>query len=348
MVYLNGGRYSVVEKRAYCDRGKKLYRKYCCHLKKNPDLECNRLVKNIRMLLPLIAKFEAECLERMRESDIAGDKIDLKQILSDDQNIDVFLHKPIDVLIKELLGDKSYTALGEDNKVVYISESGRKYHRKDCQYCKRIHLVSATMAKVKNMQLEPCKCMEGSSNSENRQNGQPIHKKPYVTAFVDESVRKNPWRNVDESIPKQQAIYSYIICKGMLDSENDITDDNTLYTCVAPVLETNNVTRTAIEAIQAVLFALVLEGYCDNVLIYTDNVRAKDSWTKSEACKNIGKLFTSVTVCHIPREKNKKADKLGRKTAILEVPTKTMDKILRRDKQVKTILEGWYAERKRV
>ena len=40
----------------------------------------------------------------------------------------------------------------------------------------------------------------------------PVGQKKYVTAFVDESIRINPWRLMDESIPEKQGFYSYIIC----------------------------------------------------------------------------------------------------------------------------------------
>jgi len=344
LLYLSGSRYSIAEKRAYCDKAKKLYWKYYSHLKKNPELDCTRLAKNMDKLLPLIASFEAECLARMRESSLADEKIDLEQVLGEDTNFRVLMQKPIDALLKEVFADKDYTVLGEDNKLVYVSERGKKYHRKDCPYCKDIHMVSATLKKVENMKLQPCKCIESKGMALSAKSASPVQNKPYVTAFVDESIRKNPWCQLDESIPKEQGIYSYIVCEGMLESEKEITEENTLYTCVAPVLEANSVERAAIEAILAVLFALVLEGYQDNVLIYTDNRRAMVAWKESEVCMNMAKLFKSVMVQHVLRAKNTKADKLGRKRAILDIPSKTLDTILRRDKEVKKILEGWFAE----
>ena len=339
LVYLKGKKYSITEKRVFCDKGKKYYQKYCCYLKHHPDLDCTRLSQKMDELLLRIAIFETGCLERMREQEMAGEKIDLEQLLAEDKSVCIFIRTPIDVLVKEIFADKNYSVIGEDKNVVYITESGNKYHRKDCPYCKSNVMVAASLTKAENMKLIPCKCM-------GKEVVEPTYKqsKPYVTAFVDESIRKNPWCELDESIPKKQGIYSYIICEGMLESENRITEENTLYTCVAPVLEAYGTDSAAIGAILAVMFALVVEGYHDNVLIYTDNLKAMEAWHASEASKNMAKLFTGVMVCHIPREKNVKADKQGRKRSILDVTTKTMDKILRRDKEVKKILEGWFAE----
>ena len=95
----------------------------------------------------------------------------------------------------------------------------------------------------------------------------------------------------------------------------------------------------AIEAIMAVLFWLAAAGYKGNVLIYTDNMGAKDSWHKSAASKNLSELFASVMVCYIPREANRKADKLGRERAVMDLPAETMTQILGRCKEYFTLKE---------
>lgn len=160
----------------------------------------------------------------------------------------------------------------------------------------------------------------------------PASKRKYVTAYVDESVRVNPWQSMDESIPKWQGLYSYIICDGMLTSESLITQENTMFTGVETSEEIRRTGEVAIEAIMAVLFRLVKVGYQENVLIYTDNMEAKDYWYKSAASKNLSKLFTSVMVCYIPREANRKADQLGRDRAIMDLPAETMVRVMGRCK----------------
>lgn len=347
---------SIVEKRALCNKGKMLYQKYCFQLKVNPEVDTTRLAKKMDELLHFIAACEAERFQPIRERQVAGEKIDLEQLLAEDKHIRILICKPIDTAVDEIFSNKKYTVVGEDNAAVYMTASGAKYHRKDCPYCKGKNLMKTTLLKVENVGLQPCKCIKKESvvaeniTTENVPLGimteetktedpaqisiikRPVGQKKYVTAFVDESIRINPWRTMDESIPEKQGFYSYIICDGMLTGELLITENNTLYTGVKEVTEVRGTGDVAIEAILAVLFQLAATGYRDNVLIYTDNMGAKDCWYKSSASKHLSKLFSSVMVCYIPREANRKADKLGRERAIMDLPAETMTRILGRCK----------------
>lgn len=360
VLFFNSSKTSVVEKRALCNKGKMLYQKYCFQLKVNPEVDTTRLAQKMDELLHFIAACEADKLQLIREREVSGDKIDLEQLFAEDKHIRILLCKPIDTAVNEIFSNKKYTVVGEDNAAVYMTASGAKYHRKDCPYCKGKNLMKATMLKVENVGLKPCKCIEKESVTtesltesiatekvplemiveEAQTEGpsqisiikRPVGQKKYVTAFVDESVRINPWRAMDESIPEKQGIYSYIICDGMLTGEALITESNTLYTGVKDVAEVRGTGDVAIEAIMAVLFRLTATGYQDNVLIYTDNIGAKDCWYKSAASKHLSKLFSSVMVCYIPREANRKADKLGRERAVMELPAETMTRVLGRCK----------------
>lgn len=357
---------SIVEKRALCNKGKMLYQKYCFQLKVNPEVDTTRLAQKMDELLHFISSCEAEKFQQIRERQVAGDKIDLEQLLAEDKHIRMLINKPIDTVVSEAFSNKKYTVVGEDNAAVYMTASGAKYHRKDCPYCKGKTLMKATLLKVENIGLKPCKCIERESAVAVQERGQcpkdvenieelmlentmtenasedvpakvciikrPVGQKKYVTAFVDESIRVNPWRAMDESIPEKQGFYSYIICDGMLTGETLITESNTLYTGVKEVTEVRGTGDVAIEAILAVLFQLAATGYQDNVLIYTDNMGAKDYWHKASASKHLSKLFSSVMVCYIPREANRKADKLGRERAIMDLPAETMTRILGRCK----------------
>lgn len=367
VLFFNSSKTSVVEKRALCIKGKMLYQKYCFQLKVNPEVDTTRLAQKMDELLHFIAACEADKLQLIREREVSGDKIDLEQLFAEDKHIRILLCKPIDTAVNEIFSNKKYTVVGEDNAAVYMTASGAKYHRKDCPYCKGKNLMKATMLKVENIGLKPCKCIEKESvttetvtesiTTENVPLGMiveeaktegpsqisiikhPVGQKKYVTAFVDESVRINPWRAMDESIPEKQGLYSYIICDGMLTGEALITESNTLYTGVKNVAEVRGTGDVAIEAIMAVLFRLTATGYQDNVLIYTDNIGAKDCWYKSAASKHLSKLFSSVMVCYIPREANRKADKLGRERAVMELPAETMTRVLGRCKGYFTLKE---------
>ncbi len=324
---------SMVEKRALCNKGKMLYQKYCFQMKVNPEVDTTRLAKKMDELLHFVAVCEAEKFQHVRERQVAGEKIDLEQLLAEDRNIRILICKPIDIAVDEIYTNKKYSVVGEDNAAVYMTASGAKYHRKDCPYCKGKNLMKATLLKVENVGLKPCKCIKEEFVATKMDNVKhPIGQKKYVTAFVDESIRINPWRAMDESIPKEQGLYSYIICDGMLTGEMLITESNTLYTGVKEVTKVRGIEDVAIEAIQTVLFQLASTGYQDNVLIYTDNIGAKDYWYKSSASKHLSKLFSSVMVCYIPREANRKADKLGRERAVMNLPAETMTRILGRCK----------------
>ncbi len=367
VLLFNSSKTSIVEKRALCNKGKMLYQNYCFQLKVNPEVDTTRLAKKMDELLHFIAICEAEKFQLIRERQIAGYKIDLEQLFEEDKHIRILIGKPIDIVVREVFSNKKYTVVGEDNAAVYMTASGAKYHRKDCPYCKGKTLMKATLLKVENIGLKPCKCIERASaiavqdpcqclkGDENIEEPRlektivenavtedetkkvsivkrPVVQKKYVTAFVDESIRINPWRAMDESIPEKQGLYSYIICDGMLTGESLITGSNTLYTGVKEVTEVRGTGDVAIEAIMAVLFRLAVTGYQDNVLIYTDNIGAKDYWNKSAASKHLSKLFSSVMVCYIPREANRKADKLGRERAVMDLPAETMTRVVGRCK----------------
>ena len=338
VLLFNSSKTSIVEKRALCNKGKMLYQKYCFQLKVNPEVYTTRLDKKMDELLHFIAAYEAEKFQMFRERQVAGNKIDLEQVFAESGNIRIWIGKPIDTAMSEILGNKKYTVVGEDNVAVYMTASGGKYHRKDCPYCKGRTLMKTTLLMVENIGLKPCKCIgKESPVAEQEKTNTSIVKhsaeqKKYVTAFVDESIRVNPWRAMDESIPEKQGLYSYIICEGIVTSEKMITEKNTLYTDVESTAEVHSTGEIAMEAIMAVLFRLVAIGYQDNVLIYTDNMNAKDCWYKSAASKHLSKLFTGVTVCYIPREANSKADKLGRERAVMDLPAETMVRILGRCK----------------
>lgn len=367
VLFFSSSKTSTVEKRALCNKGKMLYQKYCFQLKVNPEVDTNRLAKKMDELLHFIAVCEAEKFQHIREQQAAGEKIDLEQLLAEDKHIRILICKPIDIAVDEMFSNRKYTVVGEDNAAVYMTASGAKYHQKDCPYCKGKNLMKTTLLKVKNVGLKPCKCIEKqpvtaktiaenitteivplgiiAEETKTEEPAQisitkrPVSQKKYVTAFVDESIRINPWRAMDESIPEKQGLYSYIICDGMLTGEALITESNTLFTGVKEVTEVRGIGDVAIEAIQAVLFQLVAIGFQDNVLIYTDNIGAKDYWHKSLASKHLSKLFSSVMVCYIPREANQKADKLGRERAVMVLPAETMTRILDRCKGYFTLKE---------
>ena len=82
------------------------------------------------------------------------------------------------------------------------------------------------------------------------------------------------------------------------------------------------------ETITIVLSQLLITGFSGNVVIYVDNKKAKNTWDSLEENKRLQSLFESVNVRCIPREMNKKADKLGRNRAAANIPANLAGKII--------------------
>ena len=284
-------------------------------------------------LIHLIAEYESEKFQLTRERQVAGDKIDLEKVFAENRSIKVLMGRPLDEAVCEMFKRNSYTLIGEDNSSVYMTASGTKYHRKDCPYCKGRTLISIARQNAESLNLKQCKCMETVAFAQEEVAEKKVETAAkFVTAFVDESIRSNPWRGMDESLPEKQGLYSYIVCDGYLTEEKLITKKNTLFEGVNSSEVISSTDELAAEAIMAVLFKLVAQGYSDNVLIYTDNIGAKEFWCKSVAGQNLARLFKSVMVSYVPREGNTKADSLGRERAVMELPAEVMSRILNRNK----------------
>ena len=324
---------TIVEKEKLCNKGKNLYRDYCAKLKVYPSIDTAGLAKRMDEILHYMASYEASKLGRVRSRQIGGGRIDLESIFAEDKNVRILVAKPIDTLIEENFENKAHNATGAEAGAIYMTAKGAKYHRQDCPYCKGKMLVPTSLKKAQNIGLTPCKCMEQSEETgvaELVDLDKKAKEKSYVTAFVDESIRINPWRVLDMDLPQKQACYSYIICKGLFAEETYITEKNTWFTGVMKTPETVGTNDIAIEAILAVLLRLLANGYRDNVVIYTDNQAAKDSWNKSPASCALANVFASVVVCYVPREGNTKADALGRNTAFVELPIALVNELARR------------------
>lgn len=348
VLLMNSTKITETEKNTLCNKGKKLYQQYCFQMKVNPDIDTTRLSQKMDELLWHIATIEGKKALITRENQIAGNRIDLALLFEEEKNIRNLIGKPIDTVIKEALNNNKYTVVGEDVIAIYMTVSGEKYHRKSCQYCKGKNMIPTSLKKAENIGLTPCKCiatspeivredklpidtMQESSELEMVQSEKTITR--YMTAFIDESIAVNQWRDLDGSIPEKQGKYSYIICEGYLTEESQITDKNRIYSSVMPTQEKRSIGSIATEAILAVLFQLVVRGYHDSVVIYTNNVEAKDTWYKEPANEALAKLFASVIVCYVPRERNTKADKLARECTFVNLPTEAMKRILVKSKK---------------
>ncbi len=355
-LFFNSGSTTQLEKNNLCNKCRKLYQQYSVQVKVNPEVDTPRLAKRVDELLHFMAECEAEILAHFRNKQVSGDKIDLEQVFADGKNVNALMSKSVDKLLKDVFDKRKYSVIGSDQMAIYMTAAkGTRYHIKDCQYCRNKEIIQVSIAKAVNIGLKPCKCIEKREKEievisddavqfdeqAEHLKSQEASKKPvnniFVTAFVDESIRPNPWHELDKQEPEKYATYSYIICKGKLISENQIRDNKILH---ADVMQSEKIDKThgvAIEAIQAVLFKLIADGYSDNVVIYTDNTSAKDLWNRSVISKRMARIFVSVTVCYIPREQNTRADMLSRTKVFTELSVETATDIIRKCKEHKEL-----------
>ena len=336
LLFLTSSITSEAEKNTLCNKVKIFYQQYCFQIKENPNVNTTRLEQKMDELLRQVALREARKVHTIRENNLDDSQMDLELLFEDDRSVRTYIGKPIDIFIKEILDKKTYTIVeGKDIEAIYMTISGSRYHRKECPYCKGKNLIRVTLNKAESNKLTPCKCMEAYSETLDRMsnNMKVADDKSYVTVFIDESIRENLWKRLDVSMPEKQAIFSYIICKGKLSDEKQISKKNTLESKVMQAMEGQDSGSVAKEAILAVLFRLFTNGYHDNVVIYTDNKGAKNYWLQSKESYSIAKLFSSVMVCFIPREKNTKADRLTRESAFVNVLEKNVIKYLKKSKE---------------
>ncbi|MCI7790590.1 MAG: hypothetical protein MR531_07415 [Lachnospiraceae bacterium] len=95
--------------------------------------------------------------------------------------------------------------------------------------------------------------------------------------------------------------------------------------------EAKSIIFSVIEAISSVLLKLAFQYHFQGeVIIYTDNMVAKDIWYRNESALYLASLFQSVKVCHIPRAENKIADGIGRDHVFINIPTRLLDEVVRK------------------
>lgn len=313
--------------------GKNTYGQYCRIIKGTYDVQTSWLKEKMEGLVDLMADHEARFVHllRMKYKGIAD--ISLGKFYKSPQNIATICNdKSWSILQNYLLG---ILKDNEDNKkkkkapiCVYVTPSGSKYHKADCQYCKGKKLKEIYFETAVSAGYSACSCIVPLSkqqivtgSADNSKN-----KTLYMTAFIDESLRSNPWYKYDHSLDQQQLSYSYIICRGRLQSEKEISAENILYRRAAlSDSKTKHVEHGAFDAISRVLMLLAFNlNYHSNVIIYTDNNTAAKQWKTSPANNGLSKLFSDIQVVQIPRKKNRRADAAGRERAFADVPKELM------------------------
>lgn len=333
--YLSSDTTLMSQKDKLVRKCKLLFQEYVMYQRYVPDVVNPLLEKRVDLMLYQMSLREAQLIGFFRQREAAGQQINLEKIFSDKSMIKIFVQTSVNEVLKVALQDSKFTVISSEDCKAYITASGKKYHQKDCPYCRGAKLIPSTFAKIKNLGLEPCKCVKDSDKvlkkGELSAEDKPKLAKNTMTAFIDESIRSNPWRKWDNTLDERQGSYSYIICRGGLASEQEISRENTLCQNTGLLNEAQSTTYAAIEAISSVLLKIAFSyDFHENVIIYTDNQEAKNKWYQSKVNNYLAHLFESVTVVAIPREQNTVADAIGRKEAYINVPTGLFHAIVRK------------------
>ena len=190
--------------------------------------------------------------------------------------------------------------------------------------CKGRKFTPTTPEKIKAGKLSTCKCLQGVPCVED------IYR-PCVTVFIDESIRPIPWKEAGKE--NQEGCFSYIAVDGYIMDESEIAEERVITKGVDYTSEKVIVSRVTETAIGKVLFMLKYEyNYSGKVLIYSDNQTCVDTWQKNPINCRLTADFESVTVKHISRENNTKADALCSKkfiTVIGKLEYEKMGKAIR-------------------
>ncbi len=316
---------SLMDIQKYVLGAKGLFFQYCAVKNRNPDCVSSSLDQMMETLLCEICRHEADMIRDVRLQEPCGKRIDLQVIFDVKKNLKRLGNDLARTIVTDVIHE-------EGNPVdyfykFYVTNTGSKYHRNDCSYCGGRDLISASYALIKSRRLTPCRCLTEMG----------VTKDYYcVTAFVDESIHSILWD--EEGCPGKAGSYSYIICRGNLESEKQISGDLILSQGVDYTSEHDHVNRITETAIGKVLLTLFYDfEYYGNVCIYTDNQSVVESWNKLALNSRLSKNFLSVKVRYIPRDKNTKADQLGRSRIHLDIPASSYHELVKLNAYVKEL-----------
>ena len=296
--------------------------------KKNPSCIQPSLERSMDSMLHAVCRREAEMIKLIRIQETGGDRIDLEKIFEKKTNINMLVNFLARDIVKKALTDVT-SVVGEkgNESIWYITETGKKYHVKDCVYCKGKTLINATNAMVYNQNLKPCKCVERT---------QVVDDKTCVTAFVDESIHFVKWN--ENGIASPTSSFSYIICRGNLLSEENIREENIITKGVDHFNETASTERVTEAAIGKVLISLLYDyEFTGDIQIYIDNQSVVNKWKNQAVNSKLATQFKSVSVSYVPRERNTIADQLGREKMYLCLSSDVYNSIVNKNNKYNTL-----------
>ncbi len=313
---------SLQDIRKYLIQAKGLYLQYEVVCGRNPGLISDSLHRNIERMLRGICAHEADMIGDLRSREVGGYRIDLRVFFEQKDNLTrLSAHVAKDIL-ENVIGANDVLPS------VYITETGKRYHRKDCPYCRGRILTAVAQNVIGYRRLSACKCLTKPENPSEC---------GYVTAFIDESLHGVAWdRNGNEGAAGS---FSYIISWGDLTDESQVKERMILSQGVE-CCKDDHVERIAEAAITKVLVTIAFDyHFSGRVKIFTDNKSVAERWKKTGSKSELAQFFTSVDVRFIPRERNRRADKLGRSRVILDLPVATYNQMVQEKKQIEELEE---------
>lgn len=286
---------------------------------RNPQAISSIFDIRMKQLMKAMSRHEAKMIENIRLQEPGGKRIDVEEVFSKKQYYNRLGNTLAPVIVRDAVKDVA-TSVGMANAKVYITETGLKYHMKDCPYCRKRNLMETTKAMAENQKLTSCKCVISQKATDEVDH-------TFVTAFIDESIRPVKWN--EDGNKGNAGSFSYILCWGHLDSEIEITERNIIVKGIDYTHEHTKIERISEAAIGKVMITLAYDyNYEGDVHIYTDNMVAMKNWTSIQQNSKLSKLFNSVTVSYISREFNKEADKIVRQNVFLCIPATTYSEVV--------------------
>lgn len=301
-------------------KAKSMYLQYHSIKGRNPECITKSLQNNMDELIRMVCRHEADMISVIRQRDPNDEMFDLRSAFEVKERLNRLGNTLARDIVKDAINDSANPI--KYLKIFYVTEKGRKYHLGDCRYCKGKHLTKITDDMVGRLELTPCKCVEEAGIH-------PIIDYNTVTAFIDESIRPVLWDCSGQE--GKVGSYSYIVCWGWLKDESQISEQILIAEGVDYAAENEHVEKITEAAIAKVLYMMYYDyGFEGRIHIYTDNKPAAEQWGSTDKGIKLKKLYQNVLVDFVPREKNRKADKLGRTRIHLDLPMETYTELVSR------------------
>jgi hypothetical protein len=104
--------------------------------RRSPSCVSKKLRAQMDTLIRVVSRHEAALLENARELEKDGDRIDLEEIFSKRANANKLSSMLAVKIVQEAIHNGHFTQVEKNEDMLYITATGKRYHTKDCPYCK--------------------------------------------------------------------------------------------------------------------------------------------------------------------------------------------------------------------